>query len=69
MKKVVILLVTAICLVGCGQESPKSETFAHSYTENILVENIEVETIEVRSIEVKPIEITFDNSPNITRWD
>lgn len=50
MKKIAILIVTAICLTGCGHDVKPTETFLNSFTENIEVENIEVEEILTETI-------------------
>ena len=59
MKKLIIL-ATVIVLTGCRGSEPVSETFAHSYTENIEVEGIILEEIQINPIEIEPI--TFENS-------
>ena len=80
MKKLIIMMTGIIIfglgLTACG-EPPKAEVSGGG-VEDIQVEEIRIEEIRVEEIKVEEIRtedilkediITWDNSPNITRWE
>lgn len=65
MKKIMVLVLVATVLTGCGDNDiSKSNNELNPngtiQTENMITENIITEEITVE---------TWDNSPNIKRWD